>query len=415
MKMGSLPKEIKHVIKIAVIWIFVLVLVLNPFNSSFIMSLNNQEFFSYHIKDIIETLSAPKTTDSTEYHLATGTYESTKDGDHFGIAKDKNLIVIQMESIQNMLIGRLYNGQEITPNLNRLIREQGTIYFDNIYQQIGSGNTSDAEFAINNSMLGSIESFTYQLYEDNYFHGLPWVLKDAGYQTAVFHGYDKTFWNREKIYPVLGFDTFINSDKLINDKIEGIGGGNIVGISDQAFFNQSIEYLEKMDKAANPFYSFLITLSCHHPFRLPDSLKGLDLLPQDEDNIIGNYLNAAHYADQSLGEFLELLKEKGLYDNSVVALYGDHFGLSNSDRGISERVTELLGYEYDYDVMLNIPLIIHIPGYEGNETVSTSGGQLDFMPTICYLLGLEELNTLYLGQNLLTAKKRFCAWSDPSS
>ncbi|MGI6748420.1 MAG: LTA synthase family protein [Anaerovoracaceae bacterium] len=405
--MGSLPKEIKYFTKIAAIWIFVLVLVLNPFNSTFIMSLNNQEFFSYHLKDIIETLSTPKSQNTKEFHLATGTYESEKDGELFGIAKDKNLIVIQMESMQNILIGRNYNGQEITPNLNRLIKEQGTIYFDNFYQQIGSGNTSDAEFAINNSLLGSIESFTYQLYQDNYFHGLPWVLKDAGYQTAVFHGYDKKFWNRERIYPVLGFDTFINSDILIDDKIEGIGGGNIVGISDQAFFKQSAEFLEELNAGGCPFYSFLITLSCHHPFRLPDFLKGLDLYPQDENNIVGNYLNAAHYADRAIGEFLELLKEKGLYQNSVIALYGDHFGLPKSDRAVDERVTELLGYEYDYDVMLNVPLIIHIPEYEGNMTVSTSGGQLDFMPTICYLLGIEELNTLYLGQNLFTAESGF--------
>lgn len=404
--MGSLPKEIRYFSKIAVIWVFVLLLVLNPFNSTFISSINSQEFFSYHIKDIIERLSSPKSQNTKNIRLATGTYESEKDGELFGIAKDKNLIVIQMESMQNMLIGRHYNGQEITPNLNRLIKEQGTIYFDNFYQQIGSGNTSDAEFAINNSLLGSIESFTYQLYQENYFHGLPWVLKDAGYQTAVFHGYEKTFWNREKIYPVLGFDKFINSDILINDKIEGIGGGNIVGISDQAFFKQSAEYLEEMN-ADGPFYSFLITLSSHHPFRLPDFLKDLELYPQDEDNIVGNYLNSIHYADRAIGEFLEILKEKGLYENSIIALYGDHFGLPKSDKAVAERVTELLGYEYDYDVMLNVPLIVHIPGYEGNMTVSTSGGQLDFMPTICYLLGIEELNTLYLGQNLLTAESGF--------
>ncbi|MDD3169158.1 MAG: LTA synthase family protein, partial [Eubacteriales bacterium] len=311
--MGFLPKEIKHLIQSAVIWIFVLFIVLNPFNSSFVMSLNSQEFFTSHIRDIIENLPAEKEYNTQDYSLATGTYEQQKNGELFGIAKDKNLIVIQMEAMQNMLIGRRYNGREITPNLNRLIREQGSIYFDNFYQQIGSGNTSDAEFAINNSLMGSIESFTYQLYQDNYLKGLPWILKDEGYRTAVFHGYDKTFWNRENMYPVIGFDTYISSDQLINDHIEGIGGGNIVGISDHAFFQQSVEYLKQMDAEPMPFYSFLITLSSHNPFYLPEELKGLDLLPRDKDNIVGNYLNAEHYADRCLGEFLELLKEEGLY------------------------------------------------------------------------------------------------------
>lgn len=406
MKKDSLPKEIKKVIQTAVIWIFLLFLVLNPCNSSFVMSLSSQEFISYHIRDILENLPKQETYDAHNYYLATGTYEKQKNGELFGIAKGKNLIVIQVESLQNMLIGKRYNGQEITPNLNWLIKEQGSIYFDNFYQQIGSGNTSDAEFAVNNSIMGSIESFTYQLYQDNYLRGLPWVLKDQGYGTAVFHGYDKTFWNREKMYPVIGFDTFIGSDQLVNDKIEGIGGGNIVGISDHAFFQQAANYLEEMTE---PFYSFLITLSSHNPFHLPESLRGLELLPRDQDNIVGNYLNAEHYADQCLGEFLDRLKENGLYEDSVIAIYGDHFGLTKTDERIAEKVSDFLGYEYDYDVMLNIPLIIHIPEYDQNRVVSISGGQLDFMPTICYLLGVEQLDTLYLGQNLLTADSGFAA------
>jgi len=408
-KVGSLPKEIRHLIKTAVFWMFVILFALNPFNSSFVMSLNSQEFITYHIKDIIENLPAKKQYNAQDYYLATGAYEEQKNGELFGIAKGSNLIVIQMEAMQNMLIGKVYNGQEITPNLNRLIKEKGSIYFDNFYQQIGSGNTSDAEFAINNSLMGSIESFTYQLYQDNYLKGLPWILKEEGYRTAVLHGYDKTFWNRENMYPVIGFDTYISSDQLVNDHIEGIGGGNIVGISDYAFFQQAASYLEEMDERSYPFYSFLITLSSHNPFYLPESLQGLELLPQDQDNIMGNYLNAEHYADQCLGEFLDSLKENGLYDDSVIALYGDHFGLTKSDEQIAEKVTDFLGYEYDYDIMLNIPLIIHIPGYSQNRVESISGGQLDFMPTVCYLLGIEELDTLYLGQNLLTADSGFVA------
>ena len=409
MKPGSLPKEIKYWIKTAVVWVFLVVVVLNPFDSAFVMSLNSQEFITYHIRDAVYNLTAEKDYDARDYYLATGTYEQQKGGELFGAARGKNLIVIQMESLQNMLIGKVYNGQEITPNLNRLIKEQGTIYFDNFYQQIGSGNTSDAEFAINNSLMGSIESFTYQLYQKNYLRGLPWILKEHGYQTAVFHGYEKTFWNRNKMYPVIGFDTFISSDHFVNDRIEGIGGGNIVGISDHAFYQQTLEYLKEMNENMAPFYSFLITLSSHNPFHLPESLRGLELLPRDEGNIVGNYLNAEHYADRCLGEFLEMLKANGLYEDSLIAIYGDHFGLTKSDRQIAEIVTDFLGYEYDYDIMLNVPLIIHIPGYDQTRTISISGGQLDFMPTICYLLGIERLDTLYLGQNLLTADSGFVA------
>ena len=407
-KIRELPGEVKKAIKAAVIWVMILVVVINPFNSSFVMTVNSQEFFTFHIKDILERFSRDESLDCKGYYLSTGTYEKQKNGELFGVAKNKNLILIQMESLQNMVIGAEYNGQEISPNLNRLIEEKGTLYFDNFYQQIGSGNTSDAEFGVNNSIMGSIESFTYQLYDDNYFKGLPWILKEAGYQTAVFHGYDKSFWNREKMYPVEGFDRFINNDDLVNDHIDGIGGGNIVGISDKAFFEQVSAYLEEMDQQPQPFYSFLITLSSHNPFHLPKSLRGLELLPEDK-NIVGNYLNAVHYADQCLGDFLETLKEDGLYDDSVIALYGDHFGLTKSDPAIAERVSAFLGYDYDYDIMLNIPFYIHLPQSDLNKRISISGGQLDIFPTLAYLLGIEQLDTLYLGQNLLTADHGFVA------
>lgn len=407
--MASLPREIKQAIKVAVVWILILFFVLNPAGSSFATSVNSQEFFTYHLRDMLMGFSEEKVTDTQGYYLSTGTYETAKEGDLFGTGKGKNLIVVQLESVQNMLIGAEYEGQEITPHLNQLIREQGSFYFDNYYQQLGSGNTSDAEFATNNSLMGSIESFTYQLYEENYFKGLPWIMKEDGYQTAVMHGYKKEFWNRVNMYPVQGFDTFVNSDILVSDNIEGIGGGNIVGISDRAFYAQAVEKMLEMQEGVNPFYSFLITLSSHNPFHLPDHLKGIELKASDENTLFGNYINSVHFADQCLEEFLAELKDNGLYENSVIAFYGDHFGLSKSDTDLSKRVTEFLGFDYDYDIMLNVPLIIHIPEVKERKTISISGGQMDFLPTIAYVMGVEELNTLYLGQNLFTAESGFVA------
>lgn len=98
-----------------------------------------------------------------------------------------------MEALQNFVINREYEGQEITPNLNRLIRHEGTIYFDRYYMQIAAGNTSDAEFATNNSIYGSEKSYTYELYKENTFRGLPVLLKERGYSTIAMHGYDGDF------------------------------------------------------------------------------------------------------------------------------------------------------------------------------------------------------------------------------
>ena len=174
----------------------------------------------------------------------------------FGAAKGRNLIVIQLEAFQNFAINREYEGQELTPFLNSLVNEQESVYFDHYYYQVGSGNTSDAEFATNNSILGTMSSYTYTLYQQNYFRGLPVLLKEQGYETAAMHAYEKTFWNRENIYPSLGFDHFFDSDYYEDD--EDYTGWSVVATNDKSFYHQSIDAMKTMKE---PFYSFMITLS----------------------------------------------------------------------------------------------------------------------------------------------------------
>lgn len=401
----ELSAAVKRRIRLGLLWLLAILFVLNPMGGSLMTSVRNQEFFSFHLNDVAGALTGRNGGSNTEdYYLSTGTYEDQIDGPLLGAAKDKNLIVIQVEALQNIMIDAEYNGQELTPNLNRLIKEQGSVYFDHYYQMLGSGNTSDSEFVTNNSIMGSIESYTYQLFEDNYFKGLPWLLQEQGYSTAVFHGYDKSFWNRENIYPKLGFQEFVNSDILENDNRVGLDDGNLRGISDEAFFQQSMEYLKEMKK---PFYSFFITLSSHHPFQLPEDMSEIQLSKSDEGTLFGYYLNAVHYADKSLGMFLDNLKAEGLYDESLICIYGDHFGLPETDDEVQKRVSEFLGTDYKLNHMMNIPLIMHIPGADVNQTISMTAGQVDFLPTVSYLLGMPTLDTLYFGQNLLTAKEGF--------
>lgn len=389
--------------KSALIFVALLLLFLLPFNSVSTASVKNQEFFIYHTKDLINYARDSKSKNQTEGYYIPKSYETEISGELFGKAKGRNLILVQMESMQNMVIGEEYMGQEITPCLNSIIASKGTLYFDNFYSQLGAGNTSDAEFAVNQSLFGVTDSYTYQLFENNYFHGLPKILKEEGYDTAAFHGYLKEFWNREKIYPVLGFNYFYSSEDYKSDNIKGLGGGRITGISDIAFFEQSVE---KMKELKQPFYSFLITLSSHHPFHVPETMKGI-IIEKNDEGLFGDYLNAVHYLDKAIGQLFSDLKEEGLYENSIIILYGDHFGISVADITTSKTVSEFLAKPYTYDEMNRVPLIIHIPGFSENERVSISGGQLDLLPTISYLMGEKTLPTVYLGQNLLTAESGF--------
>ena len=127
--------------------------------------------------------------------VAENTQEEPKTPRYYQVGKGKNLIVIQLEAFQDFVINAYYNGQEITPNLNRLL-ENDTLYFDRYYSNTGKGNTADAEFSSLNSLYPLIDGEIYRLYEDNTFRGLPWLMREQGYRAFAVHGFEGEFWNR---------------------------------------------------------------------------------------------------------------------------------------------------------------------------------------------------------------------------
>lgn len=370
------------------------------YKTNSLSSLYFQELYTYHAYDIYRNTGDRKKQIETKNPFTQADVDAIrersafKEGNLTGIAKDRNLIVIQVEALQNFVINLEYNGQEITPNLNKLIEDSASIYYDNYFQQIGRGNTSDAEFVSNNSLHPSMESPTYSQYEKNTFYGLPWVLRDAGYSAWAFHGYEKDFWNRDKAYVNQGFERFISQeDYNIGDVIE-------LGLTDEDFFDQSMDYLKDLEKLNKPFYAFMVTLSSHNPFTMPDAYKEIDLLDEHKDTMLGDYLNSIHYADKALGKFIKDLKAQGLYDESLIAIYGDHFAIPNSSKEVIDLMNDFIGKKYNYDVIMNIPLIITCPGSEIGKTNKKVGSHIDFMPTILNLLGVKNNKGLMFGVDL---------------
>ncbi len=385
----------------------ILTMIVNPFHSAAIARVNTMEFFTSHVGDICETIVdnlAPISMEEDEIlEVLEEVKTLTPQPKYNGIGQGKNLVVIQVEALQDFVIGKEYNGQEITPNLNKLI-DGDTLYFDRFYSNIGKGNTADAEFSTLNSLYPIIDGESYRLFKENTYNGLPWRMRDQGYKAFAVHGYEGEFWNRESAYPAQGFEDYISMEDM--DQSEMIG----MGVSDKSMFKQLVPILKAQTQ---PYFSFVITLTNHHPFVLEDQYRTLELLPEDEDTKFGDYLETVRYTDEAIGQFIEDLKSAGLYENTVIALYGDHHGLNCGMDDVYDRVSQFIGRSYDYDEMLNVPLVIHVPGSGVKQTIGTTGGQIDFLPTIANIMGLtfQEDNTFILGQDIANAKEGFVAFT----
>lgn len=396
------PKKFKIAVPAGLLVFIIGIFILVNINGS-INSIKLQELYTFHFIDIKNSLKAEEKMETLEGNkkfteedlLELKERTKSLQGPYTGLGKDKNLIVLQIEALQSFVINLDYNGQEITPNLNKLINDSSSLYYDNYYQLLGRGNTSDAEFVSNNSLHPSMESPTYTQYETNTFYGLPWVLRDNGYTSWAFHGYKKEFWNREKAYVNQGFQRFVSEEDYSFE--ESIG----LGITDKDFFDQSIDYLLELDSMdENPFYAFIISLTSHNPFEMPEKYHVLDIKAEHEGTILGNYFQSIHYADKYIGQFIEELKESGLYETSVIALYGDHFAIQNTSEEIHTLMEDFLGRKYDFNDIMKVPMAIHIPGEDLGDTVSKVGSQLDFYPTILNIMGYENDKGLVFGRDL---------------
>lgn len=314
-----------------------------------------------------------------------------------GTAKGKNVIMIQMESFQEFLMNLSIDGTEVTPNMNRLARE--SMYFPNFYQNVGQGNTSDAEFVVNTSFYIPPRGAATQHYADKQLPGLPKLLKKAGYSSATFHTNVVEFWNRGELYKALGFDKYY--DKSFFGEPDKV----FFGSSDEVLYSKTAEVLKQMSGEGQPFYAHVLSMTAHHPFTIPETKHKMKLPERYEGTLVGDYIRSQNYADFALGQFINQLKKDGVWDNSLVIVYGDHLGLPiySLDPDDKELMKEIYGREYVSADMINIPLMIHGEGLEP-AVLEQVGGQVDILPTIANLTGLSLDDQLHFGQDLLNQK-----------
>ena len=315
--------------------------------------------------------------------------------EYYGVAKNKNVLVIHLESFQQFLIDYKWHGKEVTPNLNKLYHANDTISFDNFFNQVGQGKTSDAEMMLENSVFGLQSGSAMSSYgTSNTFESAPAILgQQAGYTSAVMHGGAGSFWNRDNAYKSFGYDYFMPLSYYQNKKGYYLG----YGIKDKLFFDQSIKYMEHLPQ---PFYLKMITVTNHYPYDLDKKNQSIDKTDTGDKTVDG-YVQTAHYLDEAIGELMSYLKKSGLEKNTLIMLYGDHYGISGNHHKASAQLLNKDSFNnFDNLQFQRVPLMFHMPGLKGGIN-HTYGGEIDVRPTLFNLLGINDQNMIQFGHSLL--------------
>ncbi|AGA24175.1 Lipoteichoic acid synthase-like YqgS [Bacillus subtilis] len=367
------------------------------------MLVKNISLFNFHIYDGVlqskqsaqRALADSNSLTEIENYVTANVKDANKR--LFGAAKGRNVILVSLESTQSFVINEKLNGEEITPFLNDFIKQ--SYNFNNVYHQTGQGKTSDSEFIVDNSLYPLGRGAVFFTNAGNQYMAAPEILKNSGYYSAVLHANNKSFWNRDLMYDSFGYDSFfdINSYDVTDENSVGWG------LKDKEFFEQSSELMKNLPQ---PFYSRLITLTNHFPFDLDEEDQLIDEYDSSSQTL-NKYFPTVRYQDEALKRFIEKLKEDGLYDNSVIVLYGDHYGISENH---NEAMGQFLGKEitpFEEVQLQKVPLVIHIPGITDKkpQTIETVGGQIDIRPTLMNLLGIDTKDQIQFGNDLLSDEK----------
>ena len=317
-----------------------------------------------------------------------------------GIFTGQNLIMIQVESLENFVINQKVDGQEITPNLNKLLKN--SLYFSNFYEQVYNGSSADADLMANTSVYPVRTGATFFRFPNNTYNSLPKLLREVGYSTLAIHPDKGSYWNWVPALTSIGFEKTMDETRFKTDEKIGLG------ISDGSYFRQIAPIIADEKQ---PFYNFMVTLTSHNPFELPDQYRKLVLTEEFNRTKLGGYFQSINYTDEQIGNFLGALDKSGVLDNTVVVLYGDHTGVH---KYYNDEVKQVQPQEsWWLDDSKRIPLIVYHKGMTGQE-IGITGGQIDTMPTVAYLMGIKEAsyqNTVF-GRNLLNTNKDFAVLSN---
>jgi lipoteichoic acid synthase len=310
-----------------------------------------------------------------------------------GAYKGKNVVVIQVEGLLRIAIGAKVAGREITPNINRLIAESW--YFPNTFSEVSGGNTSDAEFAQNSGLLPPEMYAASQVYADKRIPALPRLLREQGYDAITLHANFVSFWNRDQLYPALGFRRYYDHTYFLDRD-------PMWHASDQTLFTYGMKAIDESRATGSPFYAQLITMTSHIPYESPPaSRRPLKVPAEQAGSYVGHYVGSISYADLAIGEFIAAMKANGLFDDTIIVLYGDHTGLPESGLTVQDHalMQEMIGRRPTISDRQRVGMVVHLPGQTEGVVSREALGQIDIMPTIADALGLDISGVPHVGKS----------------
>lgn len=312
--------------------------------------------------------------------------------------KRSNLLIVFAESLESWVLEKKVDGKEITPCLNRLLKEKSTLYAPNVLTQVKGGRSIDAQLMICSGLLPLMSGTYSSLYYDNTFYTLQKAMRGLKHSRSYLLTIDKvSTWNQGAVARSFGTDTIISYHDF--KMTEAFGTHKRIG--DASFFQQCREKIERGEvwKLGESVYMQFVTYSGHAPFKLPDHLRTITF-PASIPEKAADYMTTAHYTDKAIGDFVAYLKTLPQYKETIVVIVGDHEGLASYRQ---ELVGNPACRGLVSDKQLTPFIVLNSPvGMRYDKFM----GQIDIYPTLLNLMQLDAYRWHGLGQSILDPRKQ---------
>ena len=312
--------------------------------------------------------------------------------------KRSNLLIVFAESLESWVLEKKVDGKEITPCLNRLLKEKSTLYAPNVLTQVKGGRSIDAQLMICSGLLPLMSGTYSSLYYDNTFYTLQKAMRGLKHSRSYLLTIDKvSTWNQGAVARSFGTDTIISYHDF--KMTEAFGTHKRIG--DASFFQQCREKIERGEvwKPGESVYMQFVTYSGHAPFKLPDHLRTITF-PASIPEKAADYMTTAHYTDKAIGDFVAYLKTLPQYKETIGVIVGDHEGLASYRQ---ELVGNPACRGLVSDKQLTPFIVLNSPvGMRYDKFM----GQIDIYPTLLNLMQLDAYRWHGLGQSILDPRKQ---------